>query len=228
MGTAANNDSDAAQWVVAQGLSLTVGEVVAMVECAAKRPRIKADYAVYSVSTMAGPLNVAEALTNERVNTPKWYRRIMRKQGRIDRLMREAAVNLADFLDRMPKANGKAAIKDALTELDAVAELMRGERGPSLIRRLRRPQCEINEHLSRAVTILSEWAIAPERGFVPADEDGARLAESIRWHSNEATYLSMRRKTRRAIVRRYMCDQFQINRCAIIALRMIAGLFIKD
>jgi hypothetical protein len=227
METAASNRKAAESWRVSEGVPLATEEIARAILRAAERPRENAENVVCSASVAVIPLDEAENLTYAHRDAPKWYRRIMRKQGRIDRLVRAAALNLFLFLNSLPKATGKVVLNDAKAELDAVESLMHSERGPSLLRRLRRPQSEINEHLSRAVAILVRWVIAPERGFVPSGEDGAKLTGMLRWHAKEAEYLSLRRKHRKPIVRRYMCDQYQLNRCLIIAIRKTAELFIK-
>jgi hypothetical protein len=221
----ANNSE--APWKISPGRSPSVAEIAGIVRREVARPAGIADNAILSVTSAIVPLDEAEKLNRARVDSPGWYRRVMRKQGRIDRLVRESAENLRLFLGSLPKVAGKAVLDDAKTELDAVFSIMANERGPSVCRRLRRPQSEINERLSRAVSILAGWILTPERGLLEPGEDGKKQTGVIRWHAEEAEYLSGRHRKHSPLVRRSMCDQFQINRCMIIALRKTAEIFIK-
>ena len=221
----ANNPD--APWKISQGRLPSVAEIVGIVRREVARPAGIAGNAILSATSAIVPLDEAEKLNRAHLDSPKWYRRVLRKQGRIDRLLRESAENLSLFLGSLPAVSGKAVLKDAEADLNAVLAIMAEERGPSICRRLRRPQSEINERLSRAVRILAGWTLAPERGLLAPGDDGKKQAGVILWHADEAEYLAGRHKNHRPLVRRSMCDQFQINRCMIIALRKTAEIFIK-
>lgn len=224
MQTAADNHESAVPWQIQPGTPPSLGEVVAIVSRAVENQKERGPSA-FPITQALPFLDDAEKLTYERSNSASWIRRVARKQGRIDRRLREALEAILCHLGGRSGLPGRGNLKAVRAEIDQVADLMHGEKGHPLLRRIRRPQCAINEHLSRAVKILAEWSVDPERGFLGEGEADTRLRNDILWHANEAAHFAGRHHGHSVFIRRMKTDQFQIDRCLVIALRLMVGAY---
>jgi hypothetical protein len=204
-----------------QGLPPTAAEIPMMILAALESQADAFSASGALLSSVIPLLDEAEKLNNERLDSPRWLRRVLRRQARINRLVREAAQSLLTFLSGMKGVHGRALLQPSFAAIEEAERLSRRRSGPGFIRRLTRPQSEINECVMSAICVMAEWVTDGEKGF--ANPETAKL---ILWHVREAEYLSGRRKKRLRYIRRVKADQYQINRCGIIALRSIVGLFV--
>lgn len=222
METAVDNNSSAHSWTASPGVPPTVDEVTDMILKASVSGQDLRFTAERLLSSVIPPLDEAEKLNHERLDSPMWLRRVLRRQARINRLLRESAQSQLVFLNGLKGVRGRALLKPAFHALEEASRLSGRRNGPGFVRRLSRPQAEINEWISLAIRVMADWVTDPERGL-----SGRDAAEPVIWHAREAEYLSGRRKKRLRYVRRMKADQYQINRCAIVALRSIVGLFVS-
>lgn len=165
----------------------------------------------------------ADALNNRNSERPAWMRRILRKQGRINQRIRDAAEVVV---------NEAAEADPSMADLPQVREhVWRAQvcnhtgRGPALLRRLLRRQSHFNASLNDGLGALERSVTARLTADAPPPLDVAEQFDHLRWHIAEAHHLnSAARSGPLRFWRRIRRDQFMINRCHIVAVRILGAL----
>jgi hypothetical protein len=92
------------------------------------------------------------------------------------------------------------------------------------MRRLRRPQKDLNDALDSAVTLLMDYVLEPERKLFVVNEKTNAIIEQLHWHVREAGFRNYLNLDRSHWIRRIFRDQYLINRCHIVSLRLLCEL----
>ncbi len=178
-----------------------------------KRPQLAA---------VEGPMAEADSLNHWNVERPHWLRRMLRKQGRINRRLRDACEALGGAL------GDRAASLETLRAREhfwRASQHQHSGFGPALLRRLSRRQWAFNHELSEGLR-----AVAAEiRVRFPPSGD-AQVQESLGhldWHVAEAAHLNRQGRGLLRLWQRARRDQFMINRCHTVALKLCCALLAR-
>lgn len=165
-------------------------------------------------------MNTAQALNEAHHHLPEMLRRLLRKQGRIDRALTTAAEQLLQLL----MSNGKVAqsasdqVENAERVLVEARFIQHSGRGKGIIKRIHRDQGGYNRAIAEACRYLARGL---RQTLYSRDEEDAGINshfEHMDWHIKEAFHLQTQYESAPAIIRRARRKQFQINRCIIVAL----------
>ena len=218
------NNCDAVLGLVTEGLAPTRREVRDAVRGASV---VSARRGMSGIVFVAGVLHLlaeADSLNNNNCDQASLWRRVMRKQGRINRMIICAADEMLKAVGDSPCKRDSGVLADVSEHLLNARGLNSQARGNAYMRRINRPQKDLNDALNSAVALLMDYVLDPERGmFVPTDKTNA-LAEHLRWHVKEAGYRNYLNFDRSPWMRRILCDQYLVNRCHIVSLRLMCEL----
>ena len=178
---------------------------------------------VYVAPAMALVVD-ADALNNEGEKLPKLFRRVSRRQGRINRTIVSAAKTLFEEVGVVDVIKDAGALAEIAENLDRAFALNSMARGNEYARRIHRPQAEINIALNTALARLSNYVTGNGRAMYARTDKTPQLEESLIWHVREAAYRNSLFEDMPRWIRRWRTDQFIINRCHIISIRLICEL----
>lgn len=181
----------------------------------------KKNSVAFPMSVLLAPLDAAEALNNANADRRPAVRRVLCKQGRISRRIIEAAEVLENMLQFLTSSGERENLYHARQELD-VAKVLLHLPHSTFLKRPRRPQAQVNEHLCAALSHFGSFVL--DARPAPQDADGAKLVEDIRWHVREAAYQTSLWASLKPLPRRLKTNQYEINRCQIISIRLMARL----
>ena len=168
-----------------------------------------------------------DILNNCNAGRSPLLRRIMRKQGRINRTIVTAAETLTREIEEVTVDKDCEALDSVRERLTHALALNSSARGNQYMRRLKRPQRELNDALNAALAILTDYVLDRKHGLCAASEGASRIEEELRWHLKEAAWRNSQPSGRYEWLRRLRRDQFLVNRCHIIAVRLLCRLLLR-
>ncbi|MFA5256918.1 MAG: hypothetical protein WC360_02100 [Opitutales bacterium] len=173
-------------------------------------------------------LEEVERLNNLNLALPPWLRRILRSQGRINRILCSCAEACLDVLDDFADVAAPGELAQARHDLFEARQVNRSSGSSALSRRVNRRQSAFNEMLNGVVFRAGNCAIASAEIRACCGSTVPEWVEQFRWHVKEGRFLSSRRAKRPAWHRRVKARQQDINRCHIIAIRLLNGFLSTD
>ena len=212
-------------WTVSEGLPETVVTIAARFrsEAATKRTGTSASRLPATAPVFA----LVDAIwENNSVggNRPRWMRRVLLPQGRIDRLLCDAMEALFHALSELPGFAGSPAAFSASESLWKARRDTHIARGGQIRRRLRRPQSAVNANLVLAISTLSAWLV--ERANAAGDSATRELCGHLAWHVKEARYRAELHRRGPMWLRRCLTDQGEVNRCLALSVKFAASLLL--
>ena len=166
----------------------------------------------------------ADSLNNRDSGLPGFLRRILRRQGRINRTIVAAADAVFEEIEAISVSLNAEDLAKIREKLDRALALNSKARGNELMRRVNRPQAQLNGELNAALSVLSSYVTEKGRNLYPCDDRSASVESALFWHVREAAYRNGLRAKSPGFFRRIGTDQFLINRCHIIVIRLICEL----
>jgi hypothetical protein len=212
------------EWSVIDGKPVSLAEIEAAItasaETAACEPSGSKAYVAPAMTLIAD----ADALNNDGEKLPKLLRRALRRQGRINRTIVSAAKTLLEEVGAFNVRKDAGALAKIHEALDGALALNSMARGNEYMRRIRRPQSELNNRINLALETLAGYLTDKTRAMYARTGRTPQLEEALLWHVREAAYRNGLHAARSRYVRRWRTDQFIINRCHIISIRLMCEL----
>lgn len=213
---------DSVNWSVAQGRMPDQDDIFRII--ADGKGRLQKSSTLFSSGFIDEILSEADECNNERLGRFRIFDRLMRSQGRINRKMcdaSEAVLHKLSFLRVEGRARMNAQAHACLT---TARYLNHKARGSKWQRRLNRPQLEFNAAMNQALETMSAWLIRGCEEECQRNLECRAMMEHLEWHVREARHYMSLVFGKWPWLGRLMVDQYQINRCHIISIRIIRDM----
>ncbi len=213
-------------WQIRPGAALSTASIreSILAAVAERAQRTSGRWAVPILAGVREHLDTAWSLNQEYAAFPAFAARALRRQGRLDRALRDAAEALAKAMDCIPAFRVSQVRAEIFDHLWQARHLVHVARGSPLMRRLRRPQAGFNASMAEALSRIGEVLLDPSFGL---RMQGVEAAAHLRWHIGELPRLCATRQRRLRWLRRLLRDQRSINHCAIMTIKLAAEVLEK-
>jgi len=215
-------------WFVLKPIPPTVKSVFQTVRASATFVARGSGPVPWRVCDIDGLLNETDHLNSLNLKLPTWLRRILRSQGRINRMLCSCVEECLDSLDDSADAASSGELAQARRALFQARQINHSSGGFALSRRVNRRQLAFNDMLNEAVVCAGNCAIDSAELRASWGSAEEEQVEHFHWHVKEACVLSSSGTKRPAWHRRVKARQQEINRCHIIAVRLLGGFLTTD
>jgi|GEM_PF-3648020 len=216
-----------ALWSVQDACPLDISDIEQIVLDTAATALAEAGRLSRSLSIAHDFLAEAELLNGLNSGQPKFIQRLLRRQGKINRMLCNAVEAVLNSVDESGTTEGRGRYADAHSALNQTRYLNHKARGGWLMRSLRRPQDALNDRMNCSIVYLTDLLMEIKQPEGRLNVHFSELNEVIRWHIKEARHFISRCAWLPHFMRFPFRNQQAINRCHIAAIRLLGDMLMS-